>query len=140
MYQTIIHATDLRENHYVMCERAAQIAKKFSAKLFLMHVIEPPSTLQLAQGLGFAEFDMPVREDALSVMQVIAESLNIAFEQLIVEVGSIKQHILETIKTLDAQLIIIGKQSSDSYYHSLLGSTAHAVSQHAGCDVLILHE
>ena len=51
----IIHATDLSENHFGMCERAVAIAKKLQAKLYLLHVVETPSSMVLAQGLGFAE-------------------------------------------------------------------------------------
>ena len=138
MYSTFIHATDLSQNHYAMCEEAKKIADKFNAQLYLMHEIEPPATLQLAQSLGFAEFDMPRREDAISVMQVIADSLNIPNEQIIVEVGSIKTHILNKIKELQCDMVILGKHSPDALHH-ILGSTAHAVSQHAPCHVLTLH-
>lgn len=138
MYSTFIHATDLSQNHYAMCEEAKNIADKFNAKLYLMHVIEPPVSLQLAQSLGFAEFDMPLREDAVAVMQVIADSLGLAEDQLIVEIGSIKSHILNKIKELHCDLMIVGKHSPDALHH-LLGSTAHAVSHHAPCHVLTLH-
>lgn len=138
MYSTFIHATDLSENHYAMCEEAKKIADKFNGKLYLMHVIEPPASLQLAQGLGFAEFDLPQREDAFSVMRVIGDSLDIPEQQLIVEVGSIKSHVLKMIDTLNCDMIILGKRSPDALHH-LLGSTAHAVSHQASCHVLTLH-
>ena len=67
MYTNILLATDLSENHFHMCEQAVEIAKCFHAKLYLLHVIEPPASLQLAQGLGFAEFDHPVKDDARAV-------------------------------------------------------------------------
>ena len=51
MYANILLATDLSENHFEMCRQAADIAACFQAKLFLMHVIEPPARLQIAQGL-----------------------------------------------------------------------------------------
>jgi universal stress protein A len=138
MYSTFIHATDLSESHYGMCEEAKGIADKFNAKLYLMHVIEPPASLQLAQSLGFAEFDMPQADDAISVMRVLGESLGIPKEQLIVEVGSIKSKVLKKIDELRCDIIILGKRSPDALHH-LLGSTAHAVSHQASCHVLTLH-
>ena len=139
MYTHILHATDLSESHFKMSQQAVHIAQCFKAKLYLLHVIEPPPSLQLAQGLGFAEFDHPIREDALSVMKVLGEALKIPQNQQFVEIGSIKMHVLDKADELDCDLIIIGSHTP-SKLPSFLGSTAHAVIHHAKCDVLTLRE
>lgn len=137
MYHTILHPTDLQENHFQLCEKAAAIAKRFEARLILLHVIQPPTSLQFAQSLGFAEFDKPIKDDALAVLKVVAESLNVPSSQLLVEVGSIKQHILDKTEELACDLIIIGNHNESSF-HPFLGSTAHAIVHHARCDVITL--
>jgi nucleotide-binding universal stress UspA family protein len=137
MYTHILLATDLSENHYGMCQQAVEIAKRFDAKLFLLHVIEPPVTLQLAQGLGFAEFDSPIKEDAETVMGLLGDALNIPREQQFVEIGSIKTHVLEKVAELGCTLIIIGAHTP-SQLPAFLGSTAHEVLRAAPCDVLTL--
>jgi universal stress protein A len=139
VYTRILHATDLSEHHFKMSQQAVHIAKCFKAKLYLLHVIEPPPSLQLAQGLGFAEFDHPIKEDALSVMKVLGEALNIPQSQQFVEIGSIKMHVLDKVSELGCDLIIIGSHTP-SKLPSFLGSTAHAVVHHAKCDVLTLRE
>ena len=137
MYQHILHATDLRENHFSMCQQAVEIAKRFGAKLYLLHVIEPPATLQLAQGLGFAEFDSPVKEDAQTVMAVLGDALDIPLAQQFVEVGSIKTHVLDKAHVLDCDLIIIGSHTQ-SKLPGFLESTAHHILRDATCDVLTI--
>lgn len=137
MYTNILHATDLSENHFNMCQQAVDIAKCFHAKLYLLHVIEPPASLQLAQGLGFAEFDHPIKDDAVSVMRVLGEALNIPANQQFVEIGSIKMQVLSKVNELDCSLIIIGSHTPGNL-PAFLGSTAHAVVHHAVCDVLTL--
>ena len=137
MYTNILLATDLSENHFEMCQKAADIAASFHAKLFLLHVIEPPASLQLAQGLGFAEFDHPIKADAQTVLGVLGEALHIPVKQQFVEIGSIKMHVLDKAKELACDLIIIGSHTP-SKLPSFLGSTAHAVVHHAQCDVLTL--
>lgn len=137
MYKHIIHPTDLKENHYDLCLKAAKIATQFNAKLYLLHVIEPPTMLQLAQGLGFAEFDKPLKDDALAVMRVLGDSLNLPPEQQYVEIGSIKMNVLEKVQQLACDLIILGSHTP-SQLPAFLGSTAHAVVNHAPCDVLTL--
>lgn len=137
MYTNILHATDLSENHYHMCQQAVDIAKRFNAKLYLLHVIEPPATLQLAQGLGFAEFDSPVKGDAQAVMAVLCEALSIPLNQQFVEIGPIKTHILNKADELDCKLIIIGSHTP-SKIPAFLGDTAREVIHGARCDVLTL--
>ncbi len=135
MYKTILHPTDLSETHFHLAEKAAQFAQKMGAKIYLLHVIEPPASLQIAQSLGFAEFDMPRKEDAQSVMNVLGDALNIPEEQQFVEIGSVKVHVIETAHKLNCDLVIIGSKEPD-HIPGFLGSTAHATLHNAPCDVL----
>lgn len=137
MYNRILHATDLRENHFALCEQAVRIATCFNATLHLLHVIEPPMSLQLAQGLGFAELATPVKDDAQMVLSVIGEALDLPKEQLHVEVGSVKIHVLDMVNQLNCDLIIIGSHTPN-HFPPFLGSTAYAVVQNAPCAVLTL--
>lgn len=138
MRPTIIHATDLSENHYKMCERAVDMAERFKAKLYLIHVLETPPSMVLAQGLGFTEIENPepLLEDAIAVMGILGETFAIPKKQLLVETGSPKLHILQKANDLDAQMIIIGHHSSKG----LLGNTAQAIIHEADCDVFVMRE
>ncbi|OCH98510.1 universal stress protein UspA [Legionella jamestowniensis] len=137
MYTSILHATDLSEQHFDICKKAAEIANSFGAKLHLLHVIEPPASLQLAQSLGFAELANPVKDDAQTVMSLLGDALTIPSAQQHVEIGSLKTHILEKVKTLGCGLIILGSHAP-SAVPAFLGSTAYAMLHHAPCDVLTL--
>lgn len=139
MRSTILHATDLSENHFRMCERAVDIAKRFKAKLYLLHVLETPSSMILAQGLGFTEIENPdpLREDAQAVMKVLGETLNIPKKQLLVEIGSPKVHVLQKIIDLGCQMLIIGHHSNNN---SVLANTTRSIIDEVTCDVLTLRE
>jgi len=137
MYTNIIFATDLLNEHNHLTVKAAQIAKQFHAKLYLLHVIELPASIQLAQGLGFTELAKPAKDDAQTVLSLIGDNLNIPAEQQFVEIGSVKEHIFSKVKELNCDLIIIGSHSKVGL-QSFLGSTAHATVYHAPCDVLTL--
>ncbi len=135
MYSHILHATDLSENHFHMCQQAVDIAKRFDAKLYLLHVIEPPVSLQVAQGLGFAEFDNPRKEDAQTVMSLLGDALNIPLEQQCVEIGSIKAHVIAKSQEWGCNLIIIGNHTR-SNLPAFLGTSAREIIHYAPCDVL----
>lgn len=137
MYTNILYATDLSNEHNHLTEKAAIIAKQFNATLFLLHVIELPASIQIAQGLGFTELAKPAKDDAQTVLSLIGGNLNIPTSQQFVEIGSVKEHIFNKVKELNCQLIILGSHSS-SGFPNFLGSTAHATVNHAPCDVLTL--
>ncbi len=136
MYTNILFATDLLKEHSHLIGKGAEIAKQFNAKLYLLHVIELPTSFQIAQGLGFTELVNPAKDDAQTVLSLIGENFHIPPEQQFVEVGSVKEHIFDKVKELNCQLIILGSHSKASF--PLLGSTAHAAVNHAPCDVLTL--
>jgi nucleotide-binding universal stress UspA family protein len=137
MYKCILHATDLQENHFALCEKAKQFADYHHAKLYLIHIIEIPQTLLLAQNLGFTELVAPAKEDAQTVLKTVGEALKVPVSHQHVEVGMVKYHILEYADTLKCDLIILGRHSPQGFSH-LLGSTTYHVMQDANCDVLTL--
>ena len=137
MYTNILFATDLLNEHSHLTKKAAAIAKQFHATLFLLHVIELPASIQLAQGLGFTELANPAKDDAQTVLSLIGETLNIPAKHQFVEIGSVKEHIFNKVKELNCELIILGSHASTGL-NSFLGSTAHATVNHAPCDVLTL--
>lgn len=137
MYNNILFATDLLNEHNHLTKKAVEIAKQFGAKLYLLHVIELPASIQLAQGLGFTELANPAKDDAQTVLSLIGENFHIPSAQQFVEIGSVKEHIFNKVKELNCQLIILGNHSSIGL-HSFLGSTAHSTVNHAPCDVLTL--
>lgn len=137
MYNNILLPTDLDKDHMNLAERAAEIAKRFNSNLYLLHVIELPTTLQVAQTLGFAEFDRPTKEDAQAVMKNLGEALNIPTKQQFVEIGSIKMEVLKKITALKIDLVILGSHVHN-YLPSFLDNSALHLEQKLPCDVLIL--
>ncbi len=137
MYRHILHATDLSETHFDLCQQALAFAKHLGAKLSLIHVIEPPQTLQIAQGLGFAEMGAPVKDDAEVVMKVLGDALHLPAKQLFVEAGSVKQCVLEKLLALNCDLLLIGSHRPHDL-SEILGSTARTLVEHAPTDVLTL--
>ena len=139
MYKIILHITDLAENHFDMCRKAAKFAHEINAILFVMHVIESPPSLQIAQGLGFTEIYNPnvAAQNAKEILSIIGESLNIPKDRQIIEIGSIKQHVLNKVNELCCDLIIIGKHTNNKLPEFLTNS-AHYIMDTASCDILTI--
>jgi len=137
MYKTILHATDLSETHFDLCEQAVRVATQFNARLYLIYVIESSAALQLAQGLGFAEIAVPVKDDAEVVMDTLGDALNIPKDQLLVESGSVKHKVLEIAEALGCDLLIIGGHRHHDL-SEMMSSTARSLMEQAPMDVLTL--
>jgi nucleotide-binding universal stress UspA family protein len=136
MYKKILVATDLLETSQFLITLAQEVAKVHQASLDILHVIEPPMSAEYAAALGFATFPDPSTEGAALVLKALAEANNIAPEQQHVEVGHIRNEIIETAMRLHCDLIIIGSHAAPGI-SQLLGRTAHSVLHHAPCDVLM---
>lgn len=132
-----MHATDLSENHYNLCQKAVEIANCHGATLFLLHVIEIPTSLQWAQSLGFAELATPSKANAQTVIDTLGDALGIPNDNLFVEIGSAYSHILTKINELACDLVILGNHSIESFA-DMMGSTASAIMHHATCNILTL--
>lgn len=135
MYKRILHATDLQQDHFALCEKAKKLADYHHAMLYLIHVIEIPQTVLLAQNLGLAGLITPAKEDAFTVLKTVADALKLPEKHLYVEIGSVSYHILEQAEALKADLIIMGRHAG---MPTPFGSTTYHVMQHANCDVLTL--
>lgn len=140
MYQNILHATDLAADHYAMCEKSLKIANTFNTDLHIIHIIEPPASLQVAQGLGFTEIYNPTaaQENAEEILKMIGESLNIPQQRLSVVIGPIKEQIKFKITELNSNLLILGKHESQNLI-DLEGDTTQEIEKSINCDVLTIH-
>ena len=101
MYTHILFATDLLNQHNHLTKKAALIAKQLNATLYLLHVIEMPTSYQLAQGLGFTELANPAKDDAQTVLSLIGDNFNIPESQQFVEIGSVREIIFNKVQELN---------------------------------------
>lgn len=137
MYKTILHAADLNEAHFHISEKAKAFADLCKARLYLLHVIELPASIQLAQGLGFAELQKPSKEEAIAVLQTLGEALNVPESQQFVAIGTVSDEIIKKVQSLNCDLIIVGSHRENAF-QQFLGSSANATVHKAPCDVLTI--
>ncbi len=137
MFKTILHATDLKENHLEYCEEAVKIAHYLRAELFFLHVLDVPTSWQIAQSLGFAENNpYPIDETKL-VLNVLAEQFNLPKENMLLMEGSTKLKIIDCITDLQIELLLIGS-GSNPLFQGEMTHLSHYLADHAPCDLLLM--
>jgi nucleotide-binding universal stress UspA family protein len=137
MYTNILHITDLNSNHILLGQQATIFAKKINADLHLLHVIEEPSSVQIAQSLGFAEIEPPPVKDAKLVLQILGDALEVPKNNLHVMAGTIKQCVLDLVQKLKIDLVILGNHNPSATPH-ILEHTGSKILTEPPCDVLII--
>lgn len=138
----ILVPTDFSENSQPAIQLACELARRFGAELFLLHVIEPSGGLQSLPDLPDdlkLEFlhDSPYAraELRLKTMPASAESKGLTVHRH-VDIGRASPMVLRYAKSHDIDLIVIGTHGHTGWSHVLLGSVAENVVQHSKCPVL----
>jgi nucleotide-binding universal stress UspA family protein len=121
-------------------QRAAEIARADGAKLLVMSIARPLPSGAAAHGLGpFDPADSPEehRDELEHARELLATSeVEAEFE---VGVGEPAAAIVELAARAGADLIVVGTHERGLLDRILHGSVSQGVTQHARCDVLVVH-
>ncbi|MDH5302416.1 MAG: universal stress protein [Gammaproteobacteria bacterium] len=136
-YTKILVALDLTAEAGEVLAKAKGLAQLTGAELMLMHVVEPLILDNTYESLPMISVDVEkaLYERAQRVLKELAEQAGLADITCRVEVGSVKNEILQAAKSYQADVIVIGTHGRHGIA-LLLGSTANAVLHGTPCDVL----
>jgi len=137
-YRQILLAVDFSEHGEQVIQRAHDLAKKYEARLNIIHVVEDMPIMDSSYG-PIVPFDIDLTDQMMDAAQKrlaeIADRLAIPQDRRRVEIGSPKAEIIRIAKEQQVDLIVIGSHGRHGI-GLLLGSTAASVIHHAECDVL----
>ena len=132
----IVLAIELFGNEQALIEKALAYAKKFKAKITVVHAIEHVISYGASYGIAVGvEVEEALLESATKLMYKLGKKMKLGEKNLVIKFGSAKQVILEEANRLNADLIIVGSHGRHGI-RLILGSTANAVLHGAKCDVL----
>jgi nucleotide-binding universal stress UspA family protein len=113
MYERIVAGTDLSKTARVATDRAANLAERLGAELYLVHAGRDPgqSLKELAKEYGV---------------------------EAIVEEGNPAEVLIDKSEELKADLLVVGSVGMSGAKRFLLGSVPNKVSHHAPSDLLVV--
>ncbi len=123
---------------------SVNFAKRFSAKMYLVYVIEPmiyPADFSMGQ-IAVPTGDVDMSERAKGELETLAknEIQNSIESEIIIKSGKPFMEIIDTASEKDIDLIIIATHGHTGMEHLLFGSTAEKVVRKAPCPVLTIRE
>ena len=120
---------------------AVAFARRFKAKLTLLHVVEPVATPDfLASSPLMLANDQVMAAAQRELTKLVATSRipRGTVGQVLVRFGSAFHEITDAARTLKVDLIVISTHGYTGLKHVLLGSTAERVVRHAPCPVFVV--
>ena len=153
MFEKILVPLDGSEHSIQALEKAVQIAKKFTAKITLIHVYSPsPPTFAYPVSMYDLPYETPLPPEVFSKLDEVArgrgasiladgkkraKAERVQVEKLLKE-GHAVEEILRTAEEGKFDLIVIGTRGLSTIKEIFLGSVSHGVIVHAACPVLIV--
>lgn len=141
MYRNILAAIDLHPAcDQIILARAHQLTGggTSSANLSIVHAVEHINAYGVAQAYpAVIDLEAEMRSEARKQLAELATKYAIPETRQFVEVGSPKIVILDKIKQIKADLVIIGSHGRHGI-GILFGSTASSVIHHLSCDALVV--
>ena len=126
-------------------EFACELAKRFESELLLLHVVQPPISTQ-TMGVDASVVTTEFRRQDL---EEIGRNMIEAAKQITgdhgcknvetqIEAGSPAQHILDSAKKHNVDLIVMGSRGLTDIAGLLLGSVSHKVTHLAECSCVTI--
>ncbi|MBN2620333.1 universal stress protein [candidate division WOR-3 bacterium] len=141
----IMCPVDFSESSLKALHSAYGLTRYFKAELFVIHVIQPVSTIGEESQYNLYDFDTPRYED--KVLRNTRKRLRITIEQEIgrtsrvhiqVRAGEASRVIIRTAAKKQIDLIVMSPHGAGWIKHLLFGSVAEKVIRTAPCPVLVV--
>jgi nucleotide-binding universal stress UspA family protein len=138
--QKVLFATDFSENSEQAFDLALTFARKFDARLIVIHVINEPVDLRgfYVPHISFEKLEEEIADGAEKMMQKFCRTRIRDFQnyESVIANGVPYEEILKKAKAEQVSLIVMGTQGRKGLDHFLFGSTAESVVRRATCPVV----
>lgn len=138
-YKNILVAIDLNPDNQPVIDKAVEICEMNSARLHVIHVVEPLS-YGYSDGMmswsdGLISVEAAIREDARKKLAAVSSTYGIDDDRIYFRTGRASGEIHDVVDDNDIDLIVLGTHGQAGL-QLLLGSTANSVLHGSTCDVL----
>ncbi len=153
--KTILYATDLGENTRPVFRLAVSQARRYNARLLLLHVVEPlgaAGTAMIANYLSGEAIDKMNNDGARDILEIMKKRLDdfcrdeleaygldrMPVTEILVATGNPSREIIEMATQHQADMIVMGKSFHSFFGSPLMGTTARRVSRYSTIPVLLV--
>ena len=139
-YRQILVAVDFSEHSERALEKGLELSSASDARVNLIHVIDYFPMMDSAYDGAFT-LSVDITDELVASskkrLTELGDRHRLSEEDLAVEVGAVRNEIIDRAEKIAADLIVIGSHGWRGI-DLLLGSTTDSVLHHARCDVLVV--
>ena len=133
----ILFLTDFSSVSTAALHHAVSVARRFAAKVYVTHVLEPP--LLAPPSAAFYEAESAREEAEKKFGALLKEGeLNDVLHEVILAQGAMWPAVEKIIAEKKIDLIVVGTHGRKGFRKMMLGSVAEEIYRKAGCPVLTI--
>lgn len=153
--KTVLYATDMGSHMRQVFRHAVSFAKKYDARMLMVHVMEPLNDMAQAVISSYLSEDTAKKvqkDDMEEVFNKMKERLQKFSEEelgatsseesqvqeIIVVSGSPSEEIIRVAKEHSADMIVMGKSSRSLFGNVVMGSTTRRVTKYSEVPVVVI--
>ena len=145
MFKHILVPVDGSETAQKAVEKAAGLARAYGSAVSVIYVIDPYPFTGLGSDFAYGQAEYlsaasAEAKEATEAAQAVLSQTGARVSTQVVEAHTIWRGILETAKTLGADLIVMGSHGRRGLDKVVLGSVAQRVLSHAQLSVLVVRD
>jgi len=145
-FKRILCPTDFSEPALVALKRAEELARHFSAELWVAHVIpEVSGSHSFPDPQADFKFDVPLYQQELAIYaenllkELVAQQISVEVRTRdLVTTGRAAEEILRIATAEHMDLVVIASHGESGWRRLVFGSVAEKVVRHAPCPVLTI--
>jgi len=149
VFRTILVALDSSEHSTRTAEMACDLARQYSAKLLVLHIMPPVyegrirnelSRLINMEHLERTEYEILQQcgQDLMKPVEACARDKGVAEVEIFCEVGDPAEIIVSMAQAHRVDLVVLGRRGTGRLSGLMLGSVSHKVVQLVGIPCLIV--
>jgi universal stress protein A len=140
--KNITCCVDFSENARFALQRAAELAEKFRAKLYVIHVL-PPAVNPLDTEAEWVIPEEPKKSLILKIEEKMAQEYGSKIgkdidSELLVLDGHVSSEIIRFLEEKKIDLVVLGSYGASGMGLVLFGSVANRIAHKAPCSVMIV--
>ncbi len=142
--KTILFPTDFSENALHAADYAGLLAEKFDATVVLLNIYSIPAITEFQVPYDIKDFTTEMRASSEKNLALFTnkfiETTGLPKERIsqIVEYGFVADVIAETVKTIKADMIVMGTKGASNILEKWIGTNAQAVMKTVECPLWII--
>ncbi|MBP8256126.1 MAG: universal stress protein [Opitutaceae bacterium] len=139
--KTILAPIDFSPVSKRIVEEAAELARLYKAKLFLLHIVPPPIVTQseyvTQKGAEFAALTVETMEADLKKLARSIEASGLVVETQVM-LGFPGMAVVAKAKKLKPDYIVVGSHGHGAFYDLIIGGTTSRILKEAECPVIVV--